>query len=176
MIKTIALGAVAALGALLIFAATRPDTFRVERSASINAPAERLYPLINDLRQFNTWNPFEKGDPAAKGEYRGPAAGPGAAYDFHGGKSGKGSISIVESAPPSKVTMKLDMLEPMEGHNIVEFTIAARGAMTDVTWAMHGPSPFISKLIGVFLSMDKMIGGQFEAGLANLKARAEKAT
>jgi hypothetical protein len=175
MIKTIALIGAAALGALLIFAATRPDTFRVQRSASIKAPADKLYPLINDLRQFNTWNPFEKNDPGIQGRYRGPAAGPGAAYDFQGGKSGKGSISIVESSAPARVTMKLDMLEPLEGHNIVEFTMAPRGDATEVTWAMHGPSPFISKLMGVFVNMDRMIGGQFEAGLANLKARAEKA-
>jgi hypothetical protein len=164
------------LGLVLAFAAAQPDTFRVERTASINAPADRLYPLINDLHQFNTWNPFEKGDPAAKGEYRGPAVGPGAAYDFYGGKSGKGSISIVNAAPPSSVTMKLDMLEPMEGHNVVEFTIAPRGAAAEVTWAMHGPRPFVSKLIGVFLNMDRMIGSQFEAGLAGLKAKAELAS
>jgi hypothetical protein len=174
MIKTIALIAVAALGALLIFAGTRPDTFRVQRSATIKAPPDKLHPLINDLRQFNTWNPFAQGDADMKGQYRGPAAGPGAAYDFQGGKSGKGSIGIVGSVAPANVTMKLDMLEPLEGHNIVEFTIVPRGEATEVTWAMHGPSPFISKLMGVFLNMDSMIGGQFEAGLANLKARAER--
>ena len=173
MIKIIVPIAALGIALVLAFAAAKPDTFRVERTATINAPADRLYPLISDLHQFNTWNPFEKGDPAAKGEYRGPGAGPGAAYDFHGGKSGKGSLSIVDAAPPSSVTMKLDMQEPMEGHSVVEFTIAPRGASTEVTWARHGPSPFISKLIGVFLNMDRMIGSQFEAGLASLKAKAE---
>lgn len=175
MIKTLALIAVAAIGALLIFAATRPDTFRVQRSASIKAAPGTLYPLINDLRQFNTWNPYEKKDPAIKGSYRGPASGPGAGYDFQGNKDvGKGSIEIVESSPPGKVTMKLDMLEPFEGHNIVEFSLAPRGEATEVTWAMHGPSPFVGKLLGVFVNMDRMIGRDFEAGLANLKARAER--
>jgi hypothetical protein len=175
MIKTIAIVAVAALGVLLIFAATRPDTFRVQRSASIKAPAEKLHPLINDMRVFNTWNPYNLKDPNIRGEYRGPQAGPGATYLFEGNKDvGKGSISIVETAP-AKVTMKLDMLEPFEGHNVVEFILAPQGDATEVTWAMHGPSPFMAKLVGVFMNMDRMIGRDFEAGLANLKARAEKA-
>lgn len=175
MIKTLVLIAVAAIGALLIFAATRPDTFRVQRSASIKAAPDKLYPLINDLRQFNTWNPYEKKDPAIKGSYRGPASGPGAGYDFQGNKDvGKGSIEIVESSPPGKVTMKLDMLEPFEGHNVVEFSLALRGEATEVTWAMHGASPFMARLVGVFVNMDRMIGRDFEAGLATLKARAER--
>jgi len=175
MIKTIALIAVAALGALLIFAATRPDTFRVERTATIKAQPDKLHGLINDMKVFNTWNPYNLKDPNIKGEYQGPQAGPGAVYRFEGNKDvGKGSIAIVDSAP-TRVTMKLDMLEPFEGHNIVEFIIAPKGDATEVTWAMHGPSPYIAKVMGLVFSMDKMIGRDFEAGLANLKARAEKA-
>jgi hypothetical protein len=133
MIKAIAILAVAALGAVLIFAATRSDTFRVERSASIKAPPEKLHPLINDMRVFNTWNPYNLKDPNIRGEYRGPQAGPGAAYHFEGNKDvGKGSISIVETAP-AKVTMKLDMLEPFEGHNAVEFLLTPKGDATQVT-------------------------------------------
>lgn len=175
MIKTISLVVVVALAALLLFAATRPDTFKVQRTTSIKAPPEKLFPLINDLHQFNTWNPYNKKDPAMQGSYRGPASGPGAGFDFQGNKDvGKGSIQIVASAAPAKVTMKLDMLEPFEGHNTVEFSLAARGETTEVTWAMHGPSPYIGKLIGIFFNMDRMIGGDFEAGLADLKARAER--
>jgi hypothetical protein len=175
MIKTISLLVVAALGALLVFASTRPDTFRVQRSTSIKASADKLFPLISDLRQFNTWNPYNKKDPAMQGSYRGPASGPGAAFDFQGNKDvGKGTIEIVELAPPGKVTMKLDMLEPFEGHNIIEFTLAPRGDATEVTWAMLGPSPYLAKLMGIFFSMDTMIGRDFEAGLADLKARAER--
>jgi hypothetical protein len=175
MIKAIALLAVAALGAVLIFAATRPDTFRVERTASIKAPADKLHGLINDMKVFNTWNPYNLKDPNIKGEYQGPQAGPGAVYRFAGNKDvGKGSIAIVDTSP-SKVTMKLDMLEPFEGHNIVEFIIAPKGDATEVTWAMHGPSPYLGKVIGLVFNMDSMIGRDFEAGLANLKARAERA-
>ena len=175
MIKTIALIAVAALGALLILAATRPGTFRVQRSASIKAPADKLHSLINDMKVFNTWNPYNLKDPNIKGEYQGPQAGPGAVYRFAGNKDvGKGSIAIVDTSP-SKVTMKLDMLEPFEGHNIVEFIIAPKGDATEVTWAMHGPSPYLGKVIGLVFNMDSMIGRDFEAGLANLKARAERA-
>jgi len=175
MIKTLALLAIAALGVLLILAATRPDTFRVERSASIKAPPDKLHALINDMQVFNTWNPYNLKDPNIQGEYAGPQAGPGATYRFQGNKDvGKGSISITDTAL-SKVTMKLDMIEPFEGHNIVEFILAPQGDVTEVTWAMHGPSPYIARLVGLFLNMDRMIGRDFESGLSNLKARAEKA-
>ncbi|WP_372527433.1 SRPBCC family protein [Piscinibacter sp.] len=175
MIKTIALVAVAALAALLLYAATRPDTFRVQRSARILASADKIHPLINELSRFNTWNPYARKDPNMKGSYRGPTSGPGAGYDFEGNKEvGKGSIQIVESARPTRVTMKLDMIEPFEGHNTVEFTLAPRGDATEVTWAMHGASPFVARLMGLFFDMDGMIGNDFEAGLANLKAVAER--
>ncbi len=174
MIKTIAVIAGIAIAALLLYAATRPDTFRVQRTVSIKAAPEKLHPLINDLHEFNSWNPYNKKDPAMQGTYRGPAAGPGAGFDFQGNKDvGKGSIRILDSAP-RLVTMKLDMLEPFEGHNTVEFRLAPQGDTTAVTWAMHGPSPFLAKLVGVFLNMDRMIGRDFEAGLADLKARAEQ--
>ena len=176
MISTIAFVALLAIAALLIYAATRPDTFSVQRSADIKAPAERIHPLIDDLRRFNTWNPFDKKDPNIKGSYSGPAKGPGAGYDFEGNKEvGKGRIKILESAAPDKVTMQLDMLAPIEGHNTVEFTLAPRGESTEVTWAMHcSKSPFVAKLMGVFCDMDKMIGREFETGLSNLKALAER--
>ena len=175
MIKTIAIVAAVGIAALLVFAATRPDTFRVQRTVSIKAAPEQLHPLINDLRQFNTWNPYNKKDPSMTGSYSGPAAGPGAGFNFRGNKDvGKGSFQIVDSAP-RQVTMNLDMLEPFEVHNIVEFRLAPQGETTAVTWAMHGPSPFLAKLVGVFLNMDRMIGRDFEAGLADLKARAERA-
>jgi hypothetical protein len=175
MLKTIIIAGLALLAVPLVIAAFKPDTFSVQRSATIQAPAARLFPLINDMREFNTWNPYNRKDPAMKGEYRGPQAGPGAAFHFQGNKDvGRGSISIVDTAP-SKVTMKLEMLEPFEGKNVVEFQLAPRGDATEVTWVMHGPSPYLARLIGIFLNMDNMIGRDFEAGLENLKARAEKA-
>ena len=139
------------------------------------APPEKIHALINDLHRFNTWNPYEKKDPNIKGVYAGPARGPGAAYEFEGNKDvGKGRLRIVDSKAPNKVTMQLDMLEPFEGHNLVEFTVLPRGDATEVTWAMQGASPFIAKLVGVFVDMDRMIGRDFEAGLADLKALAER--
>ena len=175
MINTVALLVVLAIGALLLHAASRPKVMAVQRSALIQAPAEKIHPLINDLRCFNTWNPYEKKDPALKGRYRGPASGPGAGYDFEGNKDvGKGSIQITGSAVPGRVTMELHMIKPMEGRNTIDFTLVPRGEATEVTWAMHGPSPFIARLVGVFIDMDRMIGRDFEAGLANLQSVAER--
>jgi hypothetical protein len=175
MLKTIALLIGAALAVLLLYAATRPDMFHVERSATIQAPPERLHPLINDLRGFNTWNPYARKDPAMQGQYSGPAAGPGAVYDFQGNKDvGKGRLGITASSAPSSVTMQLDMFEPFAARNTVTFTLVPEGGATRLTWAMDGPSPFISRLIGIFMNMDQMIGRDFEAGLGHLKALAEK--
>ena len=176
MIKSLALVTVAAIGLLLAYAATRPDSFRVERSPTVAAPAAKLFPLINDLHRFNTWNPYNRKDPAMQGTYSGPAAGPGAVFDFQGNKEvGKGRIGITTSTEPSAVTMQLDMFEPFEVHNIVMFSLVPEGGATRVIWAMHGPSPFIARLMGIFFSMDQMIGKDFEAGLSHLKALAEQA-
>lgn len=177
MIKIVFLVLVAAIAVLLIVAATRPDTFQVERSTTIAAPAERLFPLINDLQAFNTWNPYAHKDPAMKIDFApGPTAGPGARYDFAGNKdAGKGRITLLDSKAPSEVTMQLDMFEPFEGHNTVVFSLVPDGEGTRVTWSMHGPSAFITKLMGIFFNMDQMIGKDFEAGLGNLKQQAEKA-
>ena len=142
---------------------------------TVAAPADQLFPLINDLRQFNRWNPYARKDPAMKAEYSGAAAGPGAVFDFQGNKDvGKGRISITGADEPSRVTMQLDMWEPFEGHNEVNFTLAPDGPGTRVTWAMQGPSALITKVMDIFISMDQMIGKDFEAGLANLKQLAEK--
>jgi hypothetical protein len=174
MLKTIGLVVILAIAALLLIASTRPDVFRIQRSTVIRAPAHLIHPLIGDLQRFNTWNPYNRKDPNIKGTYRGPQSGPGAHYDFEGNKDvGKGSIEIIDSEAPQKVTMKLDMREPFEVHNIVDFTLAPRGDATEVTWAMHGPSPFLAKLMGLFFNMDRMLGRDFETGLANLKAVAE---
>jgi uncharacterized protein YndB with AHSA1/START domain len=173
MLKTILIAVVAAVALLLIYAARRPNSFRVERSARVKASPELVFALINDLHQFNTWNPYEKKDPAIKGQYIGNASGPGAAYAWQGDKVGVGQMEIVDVAQPERVTMKLDFVKPFEAHNIVEFTVKPQADATEVTWAMHGPSPFISKLMGVFFNMDRMIGKDFEDGLGNLKTVAE---
>ena len=178
MIRTVLLLVVVAVVAMLLYAATRPDTFAVQRQISIRASAQHVYPLINDLHQFNVWNPYVAKDPQIKLSYSGPSNGPGAAYDFQGNKNvGKGRIEILSVSEPDKVSMKLDMIEPFEGHNLVDFTLApnrADPALLDVTWAMHGPSAFMGKVMGLFFNMDEMIGRDFEAGLARLKAQAEQ--
>ncbi len=176
MIAAIALVLAVAVAALLLYAATRPDTMQIQRSMEIQAPAERIRSLINDMQRFNTWNPYNQKDPTMKGTYRGPNAGPGAAYDFEGNKNvGKGSITIIEPAAPHRVTMSLVMTAPMACDNVIDFTLSPQGpASTDVTWAMRGPCPFLGKLMGVIFNMDKMVGRDFETGLASLKAIAER--
>jgi len=176
MIKSILIAVVLALAGLLVFAAARPDRFSLQRSIAVNAPPDKIHALINDLRQFNTWNPYEKKDPQIKGNYRGPATGPGARYEFQGNQEvGAGSLEIIESSVPGKVALRLDMTAPMAASNIIRFTLLPKGGATEVTWAMEGDCPYIAKLMGVFIDMDAMIGRDFEAGLANLKARAEQA-
>ena len=175
MFKTIAIVVVVLLAAILIFAATTPDTFRVQRATSIKAPPEKIFPLINDLHGWDAWSPWEKMDPAMKRTFSGAASGKGAVYEWEGNHEvGKGRMEITESSPPSKVGIKLDFIKPFEAHNIAEFTLEAQGDFTNVTWAMHGPNPYIAKVIHIFFSMDSMVGKQFEAGLANLKTIAEK--
>jgi hypothetical protein len=175
MLKIIAIIIVVAIAAVLLFAATRPDSFRVQRTLGIKAPPERIFPFIDDLHRFNTWNPYEKKDPNIKGTYSGAASGKGAAYAFDGNKDvGKGSVEITESLPPRQVSMRLHMIEPIEASNAVEFTLEPNGDVTNVTWAMHGPVPYLGKIIHLFFNMDGMVGRDFEAGLANLKAIAER--
>jgi uncharacterized protein YndB with AHSA1/START domain len=179
MIKKLALGiagaAGVALAALLAYAATRPDTFSIQRSVRIQAPAEKVYPLIADLHRFNTWNPFDKKDPQIKGSYRGPASGPGSAYDFAGNNEvGKGSLTVTGLTAPRQVTMRLDMSEPMAASNDIAFTLVPQGDATEVTWAMRGASPYLAKVMHVVFDIDRMVGGDFEKGLASLKALAER--
>ncbi len=174
MFETIAIAAVALAAALPVYAATRPDTFRVERAASINAPREAIFALINDLHHWSQWSPYDQKDPAMKRTHSGAASGKGAVYAWDGNNEvGKGSMAITDASPPSKVMIKLDFVKPFEAHNIVEFTLEPKGGATQVTWAMYGPSPYLSKLMGIFFNMDKMVGKDFEAGLAKLKAVAE---
>jgi len=176
MFKKIAIAVVVLIAALLIYAATRPDTFRVERAASIKAPPEKVFALINDLRRWDSWSPWEKKDPAMKRTFGSDAtSGKGATYAWEGNSDvGQGRMEIAESVAPSRVRIKLDFVKPFEAHNLVDFTLEPKADATQVTWAIHGPSPYISKLIGIFCSMDSMIGKDFEDGLASLKVVAEK--
>ncbi len=164
----------AAVISLLITAALRPGAFSVSRSLVISAPPENIFPMINDLQAMNRWNPFVKTDPAIRLSYSGPESGKGAASDWDGNaKAGKGRVEIAESSPFTSVVMSLHMMKPMKTTNRIDFTLEPLGAATRVTWAMSGPNLFIGKLMGLFVNMDAMVGGQFEKGLADLKAMAE---
>jgi hypothetical protein len=177
MIKAIAaIAAVIAVpvAGVLAYAATMPDSFRIQRTTRIDAPPERIAPLIDDFRKWPAWSPYETKDPGMKRTLSGAASGKGAVYAWEGNSDvGMGRMEIAD-ASPSKVTIKLDFEKPFKASNIAEFTMQPNGRGTDVTWAMHGPTPYISKVICVFLDMDDMVGRDFEAGLANLKAAAEK--
>lgn len=175
MFKKIALAVVVLVAAVLLFAATRPDSFRVQRSTSIKAPPEKIFPLIADFHAWGAWSPWEKLDPTMKRTHSGAPSGKGAVYAWDGNNEvGAGRMEIAEVSAPSRLSIKLDFSRPMEGHNTAEFTLVPKGDASELTWAMFGPNPYLSKLIGLFLDMDKMIGKDFEAGLANLKALAEK--
>ena len=169
--------AVVAVGivGILAAAATRPDDFRVQRTAAIKAPPDKIFPFINDFRQWPVWSPFEKIDPDMKRTYGATTAGKGATYGWDGNKNiGSGSMEILDAPAPQRVTIKLDFTRPFEAHNIAEFTLVPVGDTTNVTWSMHGPVPYFGKIIHMFMNMDKMVGGQFATGLADLKAAAEK--
>ena len=166
---------VVGIAGVLIFAATKPDIFAVQRTASIKAPPDKIFPLINDFHRWGTWSPYEKIDPEMKRSYGPITAGKGATYGWEGNKNiGSGSMEILDAPAPQKVTIKLDFTRPFEAHNVAEFTLRPAGDSTSVTWSMRGPVPFFAKIIHVFLDMDKMVGGQFAEGLGNLKAAAEK--
>lgn len=177
MLKTLAIIGVVlvvAIAGVLLYAATKPDSFRVQRVVLINAPPDKVFPLINDFKAWPAWSPYEKKDPAMKRTYGAVTAGKGATYAWDGDKNvGQGSMEIVESSP-RKILTKLDFLKPFEAHNMAEFVLEPKGDSTSVTWAIYGPSPYMSKVIGTFINIDDMIGRDFEKGLADLKAAAEK--
>ena len=164
-----------AIGVLLILAASKPDTFRIERSATINAPPEKIFAVLSDFRQWTGWSPWENKDPDMKRSYGGADRGKGAVYGWEGDKNvGTGRMEILEANTPSKLVIKLDFFKPFEAHNTAEFTMLPQGNATNVHWVMHGPAPFMSKVMQVFMNLDKMVGKDFEAGLANLKQLTEK--
>lgn len=175
MFKIIGIAIVVLIVALLVYAMTKPDSFRIERSANINAPPEKIFSFINDFHNWVAWSPWEKIDPALKRAYSGTTSGKGAVYEWEGNNQvGQGRMEISDTSPPSHLLIKLDFLKPFEAHNTAEFTLNGAGQSTNVTWAMYGPQPFLAKVMSLFLSMDTMVGGQFETGLANLKTVAEQ--
>lgn len=175
MLATILIILLAIVAAVLLYAATRPNDFVVGRSARIKAPAEAIFPLINDFRRWPSWSPYEKLDPEMKRTLSGAEIGKGAAYAWQGNsKAGVGRMEITNSVPSSLVALKLDFEKPFRANNTVDFTLTPSGEDTTVTWAMRGGRPFIAKLMGLFMNFDTLIGRDFEAGLANLKRAVEK--
>src|ERR1700759_5656571 len=164
-----------AIAAVLIMAAIKPDKLSVQRAAVINAPADKVFPLIADFHEWRKWSPWEDRDPELKRTYSGAERGKGAIYAWEGNKNvGSGRMEILEANAPSKILIKLDFFKPFEARNTAEFTMQPQGGATNLVWVMTGPAPFISKLMQVFMNFDSMIGKDFEAGLAGLKANAEK--
>lgn len=164
---------VIAAAAIFAYAATLPNSFRVARTVTIKAPAERIYPLVNSMKGFNTWNPFLKAEPSSKITYSGPESGKGAGYAWDGAKSGKGRMEIVETTAPSHVKCALTFTSPMTANNTVDFSLRPQGDGTEVTWAMSGPWPLLHRAMSVVFNMDKMVGGEFEKGLRDLKGVVE---
>jgi uncharacterized protein YndB with AHSA1/START domain len=175
VIVIIAIVLAVAIAVILILAANKPDAFRVERSATINAPPEKIFAVLSDFHQWTHWSPWEHRDPALKRTFGGAERGKGAIYAWEGNKNvGSGRMEILEANTPSKLLIKLDFLKPFEAHNTAEFTMLPQGNATSVNWLMRGPAPFMSKVMQVFMSFDNMIGKDFETGLANLKQLTEK--
>ncbi len=172
MVKKILLGLVALIVVFLIVVATRPDTFHVERSAIVSAPAEAVFPLIADFHRWSDWSPWEKLDATMKKDFDG---GPGVGGKYHwvgNDKVGEGRMTITDAHAPDKVVIKLDFIKPFEANNVTTFTMKPAGPGTQVTWAMDGAQNFMSKAFGLFMNMDQMIGKDFESGLSTLSSAA----
>jgi uncharacterized protein YndB with AHSA1/START domain len=165
---------IAAIAVLLAYVSTRPDDFSVSRSMDIAAPPEKIFAILNDFAAWPSWSPYEKLDPTMQRTLSNITHGKGATYAWQGnGKVGAGSMELTSSVPSSLVALDLNMLKPFKANNKVTFTLKLNGSQTNVTWAMQGKSPFISKLMGVVMNIDKMVGGQFDEGLGNLKRVVE---
>src|SRR6202163_1714258 len=175
IIAIIAIVLAIAIAIVLILAAIKPGTFSVRRAATVKAPPEKIFSLINDFHQWGTWSPYENKDPAMKRSYSGAESGKGAVYAWNGNKNvGSGRMEILDTSVPTKIVIKLDFFTPFEGHNTAEFTMLPQGDATNLTWLMHGPAAFMSRVMQVFINLDNMIGKDFEIGLANLKRLTEK--
>ena len=175
MFKVIGITVAVAVTAVLVTAAFQPNRFQVRRSAAISAPPERIFGLISDFRRWDAWSPYEKLDPAMRRSFSGADHGVGSVYQWEGNsKAGKGRMEIVEAPAPSRVAIKLDFLKPFEAHNVATFTLEPNGGSTKVTWSMDGPTPYPGKIIHLFFDMERLVGRDFETGLANLKTVAER--
>jgi len=180
MLKKIILGIVVMLvvliGVCLVLVMMQPAHYQVERSATINAPATTVFPLVNDFHKWDSWSPWAKLDPAMKTTYEGAPAGTGATYSWTGNSQvGEGKMTIIESRPSDLIKIKLEFIKPFAATNATDFTFTPSGNSTNVKWTMSGDNNFIGKAFSLFMNMDKMIGADFEKGLAQMKTVAESA-
>lgn len=174
MILKIVIGAIVLIAAVLVFAATKPSTLRVQRSIRINATPDKIFAFISDFHNWNRWAPQDKEDPSMRRTYSGNANGQGAVSDWYStGGAGKGRMSITRSLPPSSISVKVDFVKPFEAHNINEFTLEPAGTLTNVTWTMQGTNLYLMKVMSIFVNMDSLTGKHFETGLVSLKLVAE---
>jgi uncharacterized protein YndB with AHSA1/START domain len=163
------------IGAVLAFAATRPNTFLIERSLSIKAPPEKIFALINNFHDWIRWAPQDTEDPSMKRTFNGPESGTGAISDWTStGSAGRGRMSITESVAPHRISVDVDWVKPFKAHNVNLFSLEPDGASTRATWSMRGTNVYMLKVMSVFVNMDRMMGKHFEAGLENLKRAAEE--
>lgn len=175
MLTKLLIAVVVVIAALLIYASTRPNDFRVERSATFKAAPDKVYAQLNDLHNWQAWSAWERKDPNMKKSFSGAASGVGAVYAWEGnGNVGKGSMTIAESVPDQKVLIKLDFISPFEGHNTAEIVLQPQDGGTHVVWSMYGPMAFVPKLMGIFFDMDQMIGKDFEDSLNNLRTVVDR--
>jgi hypothetical protein len=175
MLKIVSIIILLTIAAILIFAATKPDSFRVQRSISIKASPEKIFAELNNFHRWEAWSPWEKLDPAVRRTYSGPENGVGAIYAWEGNSDvGQGRMTIIESALSLKLLLDIEFIKPFAAKNKVEFTLSKQGENTVVTQAMYGPSPYLSKLMSLVFNMDKMVGSKYEEGLSSLKVISEK--
>jgi hypothetical protein len=158
----------------VVFIAMRPSEFRISRSAAMTAPAETAFAQVNDFHHWDAWSPWAKIDPTMKQTYEGPATGTGAIYSWSGdGKAGQGRMTITESRPSDLILIKLEFMKPFQATNTTEFTFKPDANQTRVTWSMFGQHNFMMKAFGLFMNMDKMLGAEFDKGLASMKSVVE---
>jgi len=176
MLKKILIGLVVIVVVFAVIVALQPSEFRIMRTATIAAPAPAVFAHVNDFHKWEAWNPWGKIDPAMKQAYEGAPAGVGAIYTWAGNNEvGEGRMTITESRPSDLIRIDLEFIKPFAGNGIAEFTFKPEGNQTVATWTMTGTNNFMAKAIHLFMNMDKMIGGQFENGLATLKSAVESA-
>jgi hypothetical protein len=174
MLFKIALSLLAVVVAVLIFAASRPNFFRVQRSIRIHASQEKVFSLINDLQSWEAWSGDNGGDGTAQRIYSGPRSGMGAMAEWHGrGRAGAAKMMITESVVPARVSVRVDWLRPFAAHNLNQFTIHAQGDEAEVTWSIEASNLYPMKVIGIFVNMQSEFGKHMESGLRSLKSVAE---